>query len=108
MAPDSLSALISLQRIEFVRADEVSLVGNSEKKENLRQMIPADVLDAYDTLKERFQDKTVVRVDNNTCPGCHIKLPTFRSIEISSNVFLCEHCGRMLYSAENGAVRSLV
>jgi predicted nucleic acid-binding Zn-ribbon protein len=106
MAPDSLRALISLQTMEFNEADEQK-TGIGNKEEQLRQMVPSDVLDVYDTLKERFQEQTVVRVDNGACTGCHIMVPSSLSIEITNNVFLCEHCGRMLYSSENSTAKSL-
>ena len=91
---------IELGEVEAALTD-LSMVEQSLVTENENRLV------AYVMPSERFQEQTVVRVDNGACTGCHIMVPASLSIEIANNVFLCEHCGRMLYSGENSTAKSL-
>ena len=104
MSPDSLSALVNLQNVEFSEEDEGARL-NQDKVKRLRQMIPSDILDIYDILKMRYRNRSIVRIELGACSGCHIMLPASRMIQVDSNVSLCEHCGRILYSGERVGIK---
>ncbi|MBN2384704.1 hypothetical protein JXQ70_17655 [bacterium] len=51
-------------------------------------------------LESRYQDTSVVRVNNALCPGCHMKLPTKEAILLHdpNQYVICSFCGRIIVS----------
>ena len=100
MAPDAISALIDLQEMEFPGAGKGNRDDLTNKATHLRNLIPLDVLDLYDTLKFRYRNRTIVRMENGACSGCHIMVPASQMIEVDNNLYICEHCGRLICKGE--------
>ncbi len=62
--------------------------------------IPADVIDMYEGLRRSFDGVAVARIDNGTCGGCYLALPSaeldrIRRLPADAAVH-CEECGRLL------------
>ena len=93
-----LQNLVRLQSIEF-----------SEKKEKnadsiiaeLRAKVPSQILAHYDRLVVRGK-KGIVPVRNQTCTGCHMRLPigVINTLMHEADIQLCDSCGRYLYLPE--------
>ena len=58
----------------------------------------------YERIRRSKGDLAIVAVENGACGGCGYALPPQRIQEVrrNSNLILCEGCGRILVSPENG------
>ncbi len=77
-------------------------VGHLEKlqlaRTRLAERIPPSDLRLYERISRRFTH-AIVPVENRTCLGCFMGLPT-SAVSLRTdpgNVRLCENCGRILY-----------
>ncbi|NOY78586.1 MAG: hypothetical protein GXO76_12020 [Calditrichaeota bacterium] len=69
-----------------------------EMREELAQKIQLPLLRRYERLRQHYK-RAVVPVQDNTCLGCFVKLPTSLTTRGKENieVYTCENCGRILY-----------
>ena len=87
--------LYELQTLEF---DESVQPGSEKRVEALRKKIPAPILAHYDRLADQGK-KGLAVVRNQTCSGCHMRLPLAVIMELrhATDVCLCDNCRRYLY-----------
>ena len=93
--------LIELQSLEF---DETVRPDTEKRVAELRAKIPAPILGHYDRLLASGK-KGVAPLRNQTCAGCHIRVPVavVFNLKHGEDVCLCENCGRYLYLPEIAA-----
>ncbi len=68
------------------------------KRDALREGLPADLLDRYDTYAEKFNGNGLARLDDDMCTGCRIDLPRVDVNELLDGPPLatCPECRRLL------------
>ena len=91
---DLLQNLLKLQAMDF---DEYTTKFTEADKQNLRSLIPPQILGHYDRLTVRGK-KGVALVRNQVCTGCHMRLPigTVNTLMQGKDIQLCDSCGRYL------------
>ena len=94
----ALQNLLKLQALDF---KEVAETNPEARRAELRATIPQPILGHYDRLVVRGK-KGVALVRNQTCTGCHMRLPigTINTLLHGLDVQLCDSCGRYLYLPE--------
>ncbi|HTR80860.1 MAG TPA: C4-type zinc ribbon domain-containing protein [Bacteroidota bacterium] len=87
---------------EVSKANEDEELGLKHQREKIVVRLKADTLSRYDRIRKARNGKAVVPVKRNSCGGCHNRIPPQRLLEIRTQdkIFMCEHCGRILISAE--------
>lgn len=99
---DMMAKLFSLQALELDtrRASDQK----NTTMEQLRDEIPADVLEHYDRFRLRDR-KGVALVQNGVCCECHMGLAigVLASLMHEGDVEVCGNCGRYLYLSDAGA-----
>lgn len=68
-----------------------------ETRSELRRAAQADLLSLYDSLKERFAGRPLARVNERSCGGCHVEMPTAMRKPAEGQIQRCPHCGRLLW-----------
>jgi uncharacterized protein len=85
---------------EEMRALEVDLEAARSEREQVARDIPRDVLAQYGRLLKVRGGLAVALVGSNgICSGCRVTLTPqrFNEVRQSSQIFVCENCGRFLY-----------
>lgn len=90
-----LQNLLKLQALEF---DPAPQADRQVKMDQLRALIPPQIVGHYDRLVARGK-KGVAVVRNQVCTGCHMRLPigTINTLMQGQDIQLCDTCGRYLY-----------
>ncbi len=73
-----------------------------EEGERLRAGIPQKYLQAFDRLVRHGRTAVAKLSETGACGSCHLKLPAALASHIehaSDQVYLCPHCGCILYAA---------
>lgn len=106
---DPLEALLRLHEMEFKRefANEKERKHALAEIERCRVELDDDLLERYDMLKEHFGEKAIVTIEKNTCTGCCLALPMSGLKSVASDIYICEHCGRLLYDSSYNELGSL-
>lgn len=75
------------------------LAENKAKREEAVLGIKKSLLAKYDRVRNARNNLAVVRVDNETCTGCYIKVPPQLYVEVVKDKELhqCPNCQRFLY-----------
>jgi predicted nucleic acid-binding Zn-ribbon protein len=100
---DTLSALIRLQELEF----KTDFATKAEKRKveaeinRCKAEVDPDVLEKYEVLKQRYGQTAIARLERNICSGCYISVPLSNLTALAEDVFVCEHCGRLLYKPDD-------
>ncbi|MBC7264353.1 MAG: hypothetical protein H5T64_08325 [Chloroflexi bacterium] len=70
-----------------------------QERELLRRRIPADTLARYEELRRKKGGRAVAMLKGQMCEGCRVTVPsgTAQQAQRSSDLVLCENCGRILY-----------
>lgn len=102
-------ALRKLRGVEADRANEVAhlrerharleaeIADLEDRVLQVRERIPADVLDLYQKLRERRHGRGVARVERGSCGGCRIALPSNMVTKIRGDALIqCPTCERIL------------
>lgn len=66
-------------------------------RNELRRSVAAELLALYDALRERFAGKPVAKVENRSCGGCHVEIPTSMRKAADGQGRRCPNCGRLLW-----------
>jgi predicted nucleic acid-binding Zn-ribbon protein len=94
------SRLIQLQALdtEVGQNGSVLTVPDMERRVNLTQAMPAELVSRYERLKSRCQ-RPVVRLVGGVCEGCRVKLAASvaQRLRVEGSVQICDHCGRFIY-----------
>jgi predicted nucleic acid-binding Zn-ribbon protein len=100
-----LQTLVELQALEL---GEVKIKNAEVTIARLRKKIPPQVLGHYDRLMARGK-KGIVPVRNQTCTGCHLRLPiaVVMTLVHGTDLQLCDSCGRYLYLPEDALAEFL-
>lgn len=87
---------------EVSKANEDEELELKHRREKIVVRLMSDTLSRYDRIRKARDGKAVVAVRRNSCGGCHNKIPPQRLLELrtQNKMFMCEHCGRILISAE--------
>jgi predicted nucleic acid-binding Zn-ribbon protein len=98
MMKEIMENLFELQTLEF---DETVRPATERRIAELRAKIPGPVLAHYDRLGDQGK-KGVSVIRNQTCTGCHMRLPLAVVLEVrhAQDVCLCDNCRRYLYLPE--------
>jgi predicted nucleic acid-binding Zn-ribbon protein len=74
----------------------------NEDKQTMLSEINPNLLAKYNKIAIWAKGSAVVRVENETCYGCFIKLPPQVSVlvEETEEIVYCPNCGRILYKKE--------
>ena len=100
---DTLSALIRLQELEF----KTDFSNKAERRkaeaetDRCKAEVNPEVLEKYELLKQRYGHTAIARLERNTCSGCYITVPVSNLRALAEDVYVCEHCGRLLYKPED-------
>lgn len=72
------------------------------EREKIAAQIEKADLDRYERISNAKGGTAVVAVKRNACGGCYNRIPPQKILELrqNSNLFTCEHCGRILVSDE--------
>lgn len=70
-----------------------------KSREGLTQGIKKQFLSKYETIRKARNNLAIVRVDNEICSGCYMKIPPQLYVEVKKNSSLhqCPNCQRFLY-----------
>jgi uncharacterized protein len=71
----------------------------TKKRKEIVGKIHTDILQEYERIRLHTKDASV-SIRKNSCSGCFSTVPPQKIVEIRNNLdqlFLCEHCGRILY-----------
>ena len=73
-----------------------------ERQKVLNKITDENLLQKYETIKARYKDTGLAKVEGGKCGGCHIGLTGYsiRKLKEGDNYEICESCGRILYSEE--------
>jgi len=85
---------------EELRALEVDLEGARSEREGVARDVPRDLMAQYGRLLRQRAGLAVGLVGSNgICSGCRVTLTPqrFQEVRQSSQIFVCENCGRFLY-----------
>jgi uncharacterized protein len=85
---------------EELRALEVDVEAARSERESVARDVPRDVLVQYGRLLKVRAGLAVALVGSNgICSGCRVSLTPqrFNEVRQSSQIFVCENCGRFLY-----------
>jgi predicted nucleic acid-binding Zn-ribbon protein len=85
---------------EELRALEVDLEGARSEREGVARDVPRDLMAQYGRLLRQRAGLAVALVGSNgICSGCRVTLTPqrFNEVRQSSQIFVCESCGRFLY-----------
>jgi len=87
---------------EVSKANEDEELELRHRREKLVVRLKSETLSRYDRIRKARNGKAVVAVRRSSCGGCHNKIPPQRLLELRAQdkMYTCEHCGRILVSAE--------
>jgi len=94
------SRLIQLQALdtEITQNGSVLTVSDQERRGNIVQAMPPEIIARYERLKKRCQ-RPVVRLVGGVCEGCKVRMAASAAYRLRSDGSLqtCDHCGRFIY-----------
>jgi predicted nucleic acid-binding Zn-ribbon protein len=95
-----MEKLLALQ--EFQLQTKALSVESKAKILKLRESVPAPILVHFDRLIARGQ-RAVALARNGVCTECHLRITsgTLAGLAGTTNVHLCDNCGRYLFLPEN-------
>ena len=87
---------------EVSKANEDEELQLKHQREKIVVRLESDTLSRYDRIRKGRHGQAVVSVRRSSCGGCHNRIPPQRLLELrtQSKMFMCEHCGRIIISAE--------
>jgi len=96
-----IRALLQLAGLD-AQAQELPPETCRSRREASRRRVAGALLERYQTLLDAGHHPVMVAIEQGTCSGCHLRLPTMveSQARLSPAVHLCPHCRRMLYAPE--------
>lgn len=78
---------------------DAEFVSCEQKRAELKDKVPADLLARYEKLKNRNNGVGVISVWKSVCNGCHMNIPPQLYIELqkTSELIACPNCQRIMY-----------
>lgn len=89
-------AAAELELSEAQAAWEAERARLSEERAAAAARVDSHHLERYERLRERIR-RPVAKVENGTCGGCHLSLPTAMKSPGPGELSQCPHCGRILW-----------
>lgn len=93
-----------LQRVSSTVADEsgrleAEVAALEEKRQALRQAVPAALLKRYEFIRSRRNGNAIAEVQEGVCLGCHMNIlpQQFIDLQKGEELLQCPHCQRILY-----------
>jgi len=73
-----------------------------EERDEAAGKIKKQLLSKYETIRKVRNNLAIVRVENETCTGCYMKVPPQLFVEVkkNTNIQQCPNCQRFLYFIE--------
>jgi len=73
-----------------------------EERDEAAGKIKKQLLSKYETIRKVRNNLAIVRVENETCTGCYMKVPPQLFVEVKKNTHIqqCPNCQRFLYFIE--------
>ncbi len=70
-----------------------------QKREDLQQSIPTDLLTHYEKIRKRNGGVAVISVWKGVCSGCHMNIPPqlYNELQRSREFLSCPNCNRIMY-----------
>jgi predicted nucleic acid-binding Zn-ribbon protein len=96
-----IRALLRLAELD-AHAQEWTPETHRRRRGASRSGIPTALLDRYQTLLDAGRCPVITTIEQGTCSGCHLRLPTMVELQArrSPAVHTCPHCRRMVYAPE--------
>lgn len=100
---------VDIQYTEMVNKREKENASNADELEKLKQErkkavtgIKKQILSKYEMIRKARNNLAIVRVENETCTGCYMKIPPQLYVEVKKEHSLhqCPNCQRFLYFKE--------
>lgn len=93
-----LGHILETKRLETARLSQ-EIAQAREERAVAAAPVPATLLRQYDAIRQRKGVEGLVWIADPLCPACLTALSpmVFERLAISSNVHVCENCGRILY-----------
>lgn len=84
------------KRLEAIQAEMHDL---KIDRDALAKDVEPSWLARYERVMKRTKDFALVRIENNSCGGCHMNLPpqVFHDVKKGSSLVSCTYCSRILY-----------
>ncbi|MEN6487709.1 MAG: C4-type zinc ribbon domain-containing protein [Smithella sp.] len=78
---------------------DTEFVDCEQKRAELKDKVPADLLARYERIKKRNKGVGVISVWKSVCNGCHMNIPPQLYIELqkTSELIACPNCQRIMY-----------
>lgn len=67
------------------------------ERERIAASVPSALVERYESLYDRLNGRPVARVENRTCMGCRVELPTSMRPPKEEATSRCPRCGRLLW-----------
>lgn len=78
---------------------EAEVAALEEKRQGLRQSVPAALLKRYEFIRSRRNGNAIAEVQEGVCLGCHMNIlpQQFIDLQKGEELLQCPHCQRILY-----------
>lgn len=92
--------LLALQRLQFNVYSQTA--ASQVEAEKLRKKVPAPILERFDRLILRGK-KGVAIARHGVCSECHLRISsgTLASLAYTTEIHVCDNCGRYLFLPED-------
>lgn len=88
-------ALVRFEEAQALWQQEMSRL--KEIRLDLRRSAGPQLLSLYDALQEKYAGRPVAVVEQRSCGGCHVEMPTAMRKAAGGQVQRCPNCGRLLW-----------
>lgn len=87
---------------EMIKELKIKINNAELKKNDIIPNVEMKILKRYELTRDK-RGKGIVRVSNDICGGCNVRIPTYlmQDIKTQSQIIYCESCGRLLYYIED-------
>jgi len=87
-----------------LNAVDSDVVAWEQKRNELKQNIPDDLIARYEKIKKRNKGIGVTSVWKAVCNGCHMNIPPqlYNEVQRSEELFSCPNCNRIIYFQDMG------
>ncbi len=95
---------------EVNKEHEKAELALNHQRQKISVRLEKEDLDRYERIARAKGGTAIVPVKRNACGGCFSRVPPQKILELRKNaqIYLCEHCGRILVSDSLSAARTPV